>query len=274
VDCTAGGESLCGKHGVQGYPSIKVFKKDGNPKGEDYNGAREYNGLKTFVEKNLAGPECSLEDLEGCTPEEAKILTESAAMSVADRRVKITELETSIKEKKSKAKQLEAEAKKEQKELDIVKLGGEKPDKVEQLVGDAEFREKCESRTCIIAFLSHIMDGGAKQRNDELKIVDAVFKKAKGDNQPVSVMWSQGGDQFEMEEKLQLGFGFPAVVAINLKKERFGTFRGTFDKNGVTGFLTSMMTGKVPLVPTPKDLKWSKADPWDGKDAPKVEEDL
>jgi len=265
---------LCGKHGVQGYPTIKVFRKDGNPKGEDYNGAREFNGLKAFVEKNLAGPECSLEDVEGCTAEEAKILTESAAMSVADRRARIAELENSIKEKKKQAKQLETEAKKEQKELDIVKLGGEKPDRVEQLVGDAEFREKCESRTCIVAFLSHIMDGGAKQRNNELKIVDAVFKKAKADGHPVSVMWSQGGDQFDMEEKLQLGFGFPAVVAINLKKERFGTMRGTFDKDGVTGFLSSMMMGRVPLQPMPKDLKWAKADPWDGKDAPAESEEL
>jgi len=111
VDCTAGGESLCQKHQVRGYPTIKIFKKDGNPKGEDYNGPREYQGLKRFVEANLAGPECSLEDKEGCSPEERKILEESEKMSVGARREKIQTLETDIKEKKKQAKALEAEAK-------------------------------------------------------------------------------------------------------------------------------------------------------------------
>jgi len=109
VDCTAAGESLCGKHGVRGYPTIKVFKKDGNPKGEDYNGPREYSGLKRYVEANLAGPECSLEDKEGCSPEERKTLEESEAMSVGDRRTKIQEMEESIKDKKKQAEALQKE---------------------------------------------------------------------------------------------------------------------------------------------------------------------
>merc|ERR1719172_314179 len=90
ADCTAGGQSLCGKYGVQGYPTIKTFKfKAGSKTPQDYNGAREYNGIKRFIEANLAGPECSLEDKEGCEPDELKVLEESAAMSTADRRAKI-----------------------------------------------------------------------------------------------------------------------------------------------------------------------------------------
>jgi hypothetical protein len=278
VDCTApGGQGVCGKHGVQGYPTLKVFKfkSGGSKSGEDYNGARDYAGIKRYVEANLAGPECSLEDKEGCEPEERKVLEESEKMSVADRRAKIKEMEDQMKQKKEEAKKLEKEVKELTKTLDLVKLGGEKPDRVVQLVNDAEFREHCEHRTCVLGFLPHILDSGAKQRNVELKVLDAVFKKAKADGQPVGFMWLQGGDQFEIEEKMSLQFGFPAVVAVNIKKGRFGVHRGTYDKDALSQFLGSMMIGRVPLTPIPKDLKWSKSDPWDGKDgqAP-PEEDL
>jgi len=275
VDCTAGGQGLCGKYGVQGYPTIKVFKfKEGSKNPQDYNGAREYNSIKKYIEANLAGPECSLEDKEGCEPGERKILEDSEQMSVADRRAKITEMENQIKEKKNKAKELEKEVKSMNKNLELVKLGGQKPDRVMQLVNDAEFRENCETRTCVLSFLPHILDGGAAARNGFLKTIESVFKKAKADGHPVGFMWLQGGDQFENEEKMSLQFGFPAVIAINVKKERFGIHRGTFDKDSLAQFLSQMMIGRVPLQPVPKGLKWAKSDPWDGKDGelPKEEE--
>jgi len=187
-------------------------------------------------------------------------------MSVADRRAKIKDLEDQVKNKKNEAKQLEKDVKDIGKKLELFKLGGEKPDKVEQLVNDAEFREHCEHRTCVLAFLPHILDGGAAQRNGFLKTIDGAFKKAKADGHPVGFMWLQGGDQFEIEEKMSLQFGFPAVVAVNVKKERYGIHRGTFDKDSLGSFLGSMMIGRVPLMPLPKGLKWAKSDPWDGKD--------
>lgn len=278
VDCTSqGGQGLCGKYSVQGYPTIKVFKfkSGGSKSGEDYNGPRDYNGIKRYIEANLAGPECSLEDKEGCDKEELVILEESEKMSTGDRRAKIKELEDSMKKKKEEYKQIEKDLKTIQKQIDITKLGGEKPDRLMQLLNDDEFREHCDTRTCVIAFLPHILDGSAKKRNEELAVLQSVFKKAKADGQPVGFMWAQGGDMFESEEKLQLSFGYPAVVAINIKKAKFGIHRGTFDKDQMVSFLSSMMVGRVPLQPIPNGFKWGKSKPWDGKDgeAPK-EEDL
>jgi len=276
VDCAGKGQGLCGKHGVNGYPSLKVFKyREGKKNPTDFNGGRDYNSIKKYVDAELAGPECSLEDKEGCEPAELKILEESEKMSVADRRAKITEMEDSMKKKKAEAKELEKEVKELNKNLELWKLGGQKPDRVMQLVNDAEFRENCEHRTCVLAFLPHILDGGAEARNGFLKTMDPVFKKAKGDGHPVGFMWLQGGDQFEIEEKMSLQFGFPAVVAINVKKERFGVHRGIFDQDSLGSFLSSMMVGRVPLQPVPKGLKWAKSDPWDGKDGEMpVEEEL
>lgn len=84
-------------------------------------------------------------------------------------------------------------------------------------------------------------------------------------------LWSQGGDQFELEEKLGLQFGFPAVIAVNFKKDRFGVHRGTFDQ--VSQFLLSLSRGGVPLAPIPAGAKAEKAKPWDGKDEALPEEE-
>lgn len=52
VDCTANTE-VCGKYGVSGYPTLKIFK--GGEMAEDYNGPREADGIvKTMRSK--AGP--------------------------------------------------------------------------------------------------------------------------------------------------------------------------------------------------------------------------
>merc|ERR1719272_1085599 len=196
-------------------------------------------------------------------------------MSVGDRRAKIQGMEEEVKKKKAELKQLDKDVKDLTKNMDLFKLGGEKPDRVVQLVNDAEFREHCEHRTCILAFLPHILDGGKDARNGYLKSFEGVFKKAKADGQPVGFMWLQGGDQFDVEEKMSLQFGFPAVVAINVKKERYGIYRGAgFDTTSISQFLGSMMIGRVPLQPLPKGMKFGKSDPWDGKDGELPAEEL
>jgi len=62
VDCTAEGKDLCEKHGIGGYPTIKY----GDPTDlKDYQGARDYDGLKKFAEENL-GPTCGPDNLDLC----------------------------------------------------------------------------------------------------------------------------------------------------------------------------------------------------------------
>jgi len=66
VDCTAGGQSLCEKVGVQGYPTIKY----GDPTDlQDYEGGRDAEALKKFAEESL-GPSCGPANLDLC--EDAK----------------------------------------------------------------------------------------------------------------------------------------------------------------------------------------------------------
>lgn len=270
-DCTSNCKGMCGEYEVKGFPSLKVLK-DG--KTEDYNGAREFAGMKREVEKKLnPRPACSLDSKDACAPADRAILEESEKMTKAERAAKIKAVQEEIKESKQKAVELEKKAKQLTESLELIKAGGVTVEKVEQLLNDADWRAHCEGRTCLVAFLPHIYDDGAAGRNNHLKIMNEALAKSKTAGKNMGFLWSQGGDQFEMEEALGLQFGFPAVIAVNFGKDRFGVHRGTFEKIGE--FLLSLGRGGVPLGPVPKNAKAVKAEPWDGKDAsPPVEEEL
>eukprot|EP01062_Namystynia_karyoxenos_P015860 TRINITY_DN1578_c2_g1_i1.p2 TRINITY_DN1578_c2_g1~~TRINITY_DN1578_c2_g1_i1.p2 ORF type:complete len:263 (+),score=107.60 TRINITY_DN1578_c2_g1_i1:83-871(+) len=80
VDCTSDdGKDLCEQFGVGGYPTLKYFTKETGDKGEDFQGARELNSFKEFVEENLAGPDpftilTSVEEFTAWTQADSKPL--------------------------------------------------------------------------------------------------------------------------------------------------------------------------------------------------------
>lgn len=77
-----------------------------------------------------------------------------------------------------------------------------------------------------------------------------------------------------MERKLNLGFGYPATVAISPNKQVFATMRGSFAYDSLNEFLVKVMTGSAPVDKIPGGaVEIKKADKWDGKDAaPIIEE--
>lgn len=261
---------------MRGYPTIKAFKRDGSSNGDDYDGGRDFSTLQSYVADNLdEGPSCSLQNKAECSSEELSILEASGKMTKGARDARLTELEELIQHKKDATEDdidtdedQVADIKKELRKLEderrLVRLGG---DKLEQLLSDADFQAECANKVCVLVFLEHILDTGAAKRNELLNVINAVRTRSNRENIPVGFMWLQGGDQFEIEEKLNLAFGWPAAIAIHMKKERFGVHRGTYDQDSLQGFIRSLMTGKVPLHPLPKGLpKWPKNQPWDGKD--------
>lgn len=270
-DCTANCKGKCGEHDVKGFPTIKV-QIDGRI--EDYNGGRDYSSMKREIEKRMnPRPACSLESKDACKPEDLKILEESEQMTKAERAAKIKSVDQEIKDSKKQIKELEKNVIKLTESLDLIKAGGQTVEKVEQLLNDEDWRAHCEDRTCIVSFLPHIYDDGKAGRDANLKKLNDALTAAKKDGKNMGFLWSQGGDQFELEEKLGLQFGFPAVIAVNFKKDRFGIHRGTLDQ--VSQFMTSLSRGGVPLAPFPQGAKAVKAEAWDGKDAkPPEEEEL
>eukprot|EP00919_Chromeraceae_sp_WS-2016_P066261 GHVR01156784.1.p1 GENE.GHVR01156784.1~~GHVR01156784.1.p1 ORF type:complete len:414 (-),score=94.94 GHVR01156784.1:160-1401(-) len=154
-------------------------------------------------------------------------------------------------------------------EGDIVHFANQYADiarEADQLTNETQFTDNCERSLCVIAFLPHLLDSGVSGRNQYLKDFNGGFKAAG--NVPVKFLWSQGGDQFELEDQLGMAFGYPALIAVNLEKG-FGIHRGDFSQTSIRAFLTQMMSGGVPISPVPKNRKQIvTVKEWDGKDAP------
>jgi len=91
VDCTVH-QDLCGKFGVQGYPTIK----HGDPNNmEDYQGGRTYDDLSAWAKENL-GPSCSPANIDLCDADQKKSIEDALALSDADLDAKIKEGEDSL----------------------------------------------------------------------------------------------------------------------------------------------------------------------------------
>lgn len=91
VDCTAEGQPLCQKYGVQGYPSIKWGEN--MDKLKDYQGGRDFKSLKSFAESSL-GPQCGIENLDVCTDKERELYEEMLKLPVAELEAKTKDIRT------------------------------------------------------------------------------------------------------------------------------------------------------------------------------------
>mmetsp|Transcript_25545 Transcript_25545/g.59871 ORF Transcript_25545/g.59871 Transcript_25545/m.59871 type:complete len:141 (-) Transcript_25545:295-717(-) len=91
ADCTDSAKELCEQFEIRGYPTIKYFH-DGDSKGEDYQGGRDYDSLKEFVENELE-IKCNVEDGSGCSDKEKAYADKMIAKGSDDRVKQIKRLE-------------------------------------------------------------------------------------------------------------------------------------------------------------------------------------
>lgn len=95
------------------------------------------------------------------------------------------------------------------------------------------YSENCNGPViCVISFLPNIFDSNAKERNEYINMIKKVAKKNR--KHPFKWFWLSAGDQLDLERDLNLGFGFPAVVAISPQKKMIATMRGSFAENNVS----------------------------------------
>jgi len=86
VDCTGGGEPLCERFSVEGFPTIKSFSPP-DDEGEDYEGGRDLDELKEFAA--TLGPGCSPTTRENCSAEQVTELEATLAMPEAERQAEL-----------------------------------------------------------------------------------------------------------------------------------------------------------------------------------------
>jgi thioredoxin-like negative regulator of GroEL len=117
VDCTVH-QDLCGKYGVQGYPTIKY----GDPNNlEDYQGGRSLEDLQAFAKENL-GPTCGPKNLDLCDATQKAEVEAAMALDAAALDAKIAEGEKKLEDAestfKSEVEKLQAKYESLQKEKD------------------------------------------------------------------------------------------------------------------------------------------------------------
>ena len=113
VDCTVH-QSVCSKHGVKGYPTIKYFMA-GSGKGKDYQQGRDYASLAKFVASTLDKAQCDALTGKGCKPIEKKFIDANKDKSAEELKEMLNarkeELKTVKAEKKEKTKEFRAQEK-------------------------------------------------------------------------------------------------------------------------------------------------------------------
>ena len=78
ADCTASGKELCNDIGVKGYPTIKYWTQEDGKEAHDYNGGRDFDGLKKFVEETLSKG-CEVDNADSCDEREVKYIEKMKA---------------------------------------------------------------------------------------------------------------------------------------------------------------------------------------------------
>jgi protein disulfide-isomerase A6 len=100
VDCTEdGNKDLCGKYGVRGYPTIKLFN-EGDTEGEPYEGGRDLPSLKKAAAG--LGPSCSVKNYDLCDDKEKAAIDELKKLTPAERLAQIKQHEDEISSLESK----------------------------------------------------------------------------------------------------------------------------------------------------------------------------
>lgn len=87
-----------------------------------------------------------------------------------------------------------------------------KPVEVNEITNQEQFDAACKDSTCMLLFVPDIRDANKEQRQNMITILKNVAEaQVRGLFQ---YGWLVGGTQYDLEQKLNLGFGYPAVVAV------------------------------------------------------------
>jgi len=148
------------------------------------------------------------------------------------------------------------------------------PLEIPQLTSPTLFEKVCASGKgviCVLAGLPHILDSSAVKRNTYKTTLESVAKSFRG--QPFRFVWFEGSSQPELEQKLGLTFGFPAVVAVNVDKNVYSNFRLSFAEKSLRTWLVSITTGRAISAKMDELPTIETAEEWDGKDGKPIEEE-
>ncbi|KAL8140479.1 hypothetical protein V2J09_006500 [Rumex salicifolius] len=147
------------------------------------------------------------------------------------------------------------------------------PAEVTEVTGPDVMEEKCGSAAiCFVSFLPDILDSMADGRNKYLDMLLSTAEKFK--RQPYSFVWSAAGKQPDLETRVGVGgYGYPAMVALNLKKAAYSPLKSAFELEHIIKFVKVAGDGGKGILPMEGKPEIKTTEPWDGKDGQVIEED-
>jgi protein disulfide-isomerase A6 len=147
------------------------------------------------------------------------------------------------------------------------------PPEVIELTSPDVMEETCSSAAlCFVAFLPDILDSKAEGRNRYLDMLLSAAEKFKG--KPYSYVWAAAGKQAELEQVVGVGgYGYPAMVVLNVKKKAYAPLRSAFGTKQIIEFVREAELGGKGNLPLENAPVIVKAEAWDGKDGEVIEED-
>ncbi|KAJ6802667.1 protein disulfide isomerase 8 precursor [Iris pallida] len=147
------------------------------------------------------------------------------------------------------------------------------PPEVSELTGPDVMEEKCApAAICFVAFLPDILDSKAEGRNKYIELLLSVAEKFK--RSPYSYVWAAAGKQAHLENQVGVGgYGYPALIALNVKKGVYAPLRSAFELDQVIEFVREAGRGGKGNLPLGNAPTIVPTEPWDGKDGEIVEDD-
>uniref|UniRef100_A0A0C9QN65 protein disulfide-isomerase n=1 Tax=Wollemia nobilis TaxID=56998 RepID=A0A0C9QN65_9CONI len=147
------------------------------------------------------------------------------------------------------------------------------PPEVVELTGPDVMEKKCASSAiCFVSFLPDILDTKAEGRNKYLELLLSVAEKFKRNS--YSYVWAAAGKQPELEKAVGVGgYGYPALVALNVKKGVYAPLRSAFELDHVVEFVKDAGRGGKGNLPLGSVPVLETTEPWNGKDGEILEED-
>lgn len=147
------------------------------------------------------------------------------------------------------------------------------PPEVAELTGMNVMEKKCvPAAICFVAFLPDILDSKAEGRNKYLQMLLSVAEKFQ--RSPYSFIWAEAGKQSDLEKHVGVGgYGYPAFVALNVKKGAYAPLKSAFNHDQIIEFVKEAGRGGKGNLPMESTPVIADVEPWDGKDGQFIEED-
>ncbi|XP_050206842.1 protein disulfide-isomerase like 2-2-like [Mercurialis annua] len=146
------------------------------------------------------------------------------------------------------------------------------PPEVTELTGPDVMEEKCgPAAICFVAFLPDILDTKAEGRNKYLEQLLSVAQTFK--RNPYSYVWAAAGKQPDLEKRVSVGgYGYPALVALNVKKGVYAPLKSAFELEHIIEFVKEAGRGGKGNLALDGAPEIVKTEAWDGKDGELLEE--